>query len=124
MSEDYYQSPEPETAALTPEEQAQIPKGSLLDAILNEATKDYVPAPDVFDGMMNRARFEYAFGRALEDWWAASLSVMTRQRRRANARERLMRINEWPKNRDPRSIRRKQVLGSVRTFLQSEAAHG
>lgn len=68
--------------------------------------------------------FNRYFGMVLDDWRVASLSVMTRQRRRANARARLMRINEWPKNQDPRSVRRKQVLASVRTLLQTEATHG
>jgi hypothetical protein len=46
------------------------------------------------------------------------LSIMTRQRRRAEVRAILMRINEYPKNPEPRKNRRKAVLGSVRSFMK------
>ena len=45
-------------------------------------------------------------------------SHMTRQRRRQEVRAILMRINEYPKNPEPRKNRRKAVLGSVRSFMK------
>lgn len=63
------------------------------------------------------AVFERAVYEAGVPSFLQRTSRFTRQRRRAEVRTILMRINEWPKNPLPRAVRRKSVLGSVRGFI-------
>ena len=84
-----------------------------LKALLSDTDPDKAKSlADIHAGILAREEAE-----AQE--YNLRASRVTRQRRRAEVREMLMRINEWPKNPQPRKIRRKNVLGSVASFMKA-----